>query len=171
MSKSRNPGESRGGIFAATAHVRARFSCYFHILFTSRTLPNSHVEALCLWTNLCPWKNQKRKKVHDKKERNREEKEKQAQRREKEYHSVKKRKILLCGSDWYRRSSTMASWFRTKKSPSNQHLPNTLLKRGFLFFMQVPALILKHEQSLRLIDALWMRLCSQFARAAASDTR
>ena len=28
-----------------------RFSCYFHIFFTSRTLQNSHVEALCLWKN------------------------------------------------------------------------------------------------------------------------
>ena len=33
-----------GGIFAATAHVEARFLCYFHILFTSRTLYNSHEE-------------------------------------------------------------------------------------------------------------------------------
>ena len=39
--------ESSGGRFAATAHVEARFSCYFHILFTSRTLQNSHVKAFC----------------------------------------------------------------------------------------------------------------------------
>ena len=37
--------ESSGGTFAATAHVEARFSCYFHILFTSRTLQISHVKA------------------------------------------------------------------------------------------------------------------------------
>ena len=42
-------GESPGGIFAVTAHVWTRCSCYFHILFTSRTLKNSHREALCLW--------------------------------------------------------------------------------------------------------------------------
>ena len=36
--------ESSGGRFAATAHVEARFSCYFHILFTSRPLQNSHVK-------------------------------------------------------------------------------------------------------------------------------
>ena len=36
--------ESSGGRFAATAHVEARFSCYFHILFTSRPLKNSHVK-------------------------------------------------------------------------------------------------------------------------------
>ena len=39
--------ESSGGRFAATAHVEARFSCYFHILFTSRPLQNSHVKAFC----------------------------------------------------------------------------------------------------------------------------
>ena len=43
------------------------FSCYFHILFTPRTLLNSHVEALCLWKDLCSWKNQRRKKVLGKK--------------------------------------------------------------------------------------------------------
>ena len=50
------PGWVPWGIFAATAHIEARFSCYFHILFTSHTLQNSHVEALCLWKNLCAWK-------------------------------------------------------------------------------------------------------------------
>ena len=48
--------ESSEGTFAATAHVEARFSCYFHILFTSRTLQNSHVKAFCLRKNLCSWK-------------------------------------------------------------------------------------------------------------------
>ena len=37
-------GESLRRIFAATAHVGTRFSCYFHILFTLRTRQNSHVE-------------------------------------------------------------------------------------------------------------------------------
>ena len=37
--------ESSGGTFAATTHVEARFSCYFHIFFTSRTLQNSHVKG------------------------------------------------------------------------------------------------------------------------------
>ena len=37
--------ESSEGTFAATAHVEARFSCYFHILFTSRTLQISLVKA------------------------------------------------------------------------------------------------------------------------------
>ena len=39
--------ESSGGRFAATAHVEARFSCYFHVLFTSHPLQNSHVKAFC----------------------------------------------------------------------------------------------------------------------------
>ena len=50
------------------------------------TLQNSHAEAFCLW------KDQKRKKVLDKKKK-KERKEKQTQG--KEYHSVKKRKIPL----------------------------------------------------------------------------
>ena len=48
--------ESSEGTFAATAHVESRFSCYFHILFTSRTLQNSHVKPFCLRKNLCSWK-------------------------------------------------------------------------------------------------------------------
>ena len=55
--------ESPGGIFAATAHTGARFSSYFHILFTSRTLQNSHLEVLCLWKYHCTWKNQMWKNV------------------------------------------------------------------------------------------------------------
>ena len=105
--------ESHGGIFAATAHVGARSSCCSHNLFTSRFLQNSRVKALCFWKNLCSWKNQKRKEVPRKENR------KQAQRRKKEYHSVKKRKIFLCESDWYWRSSMLASRFRLKKSPLN----------------------------------------------------
>ena len=75
-------GESHVEIFAATAHVEARFSCHFHILFTSRTLQNSHLEAFCLW----------------------------------KYTGLRE-------SDWYWRSSTLASRFRSKKSLSNQNLP------------------------------------------------
>ena len=87
------------------------------------------MEALCLWKNLCSWKNQKRKEVLGKKERKR----KQAHRRKKEYHSVKKRKIFLCESDWCWPSSMLASRFRLKKSPSNKNLPNTLFKTRFPF--------------------------------------
>ena len=57
-----------GGIFAATARLGARLSCYLHILFTSHTWQNSHVGALRLWKNLCSWKNHKQKKVFVKKQ-------------------------------------------------------------------------------------------------------
>ena len=70
--------------------------------------------------NLCSWKNQKRKK-------------KQAKRRKKENHSVKKRKEFLCERDWYWRSSTLASIFRTKKSPSNNNFRYIMLKTRFPF--------------------------------------
>ena len=45
----------------ATAHVGARILCYFNILFRGSSL-------ISLWENLCSWKNQKRKKVRDKKD-------------------------------------------------------------------------------------------------------
>ena len=62
-----------------------------------------------------------------------------------EKNSVKIRNKFLCESDWYWRSSTLASRFLTKKSPSSQTVPYIMIKRGFLFFMQ--ALIQKHWQS------------------------
>ena len=83
------PGRTLRGIFAATAHLGARFSCYFHILFTSRTFVYI-VEALCLWKDLCSWKNQKRKKVLGKMK-----KKKGAVRGKKEYRSVKRRKKIF----------------------------------------------------------------------------
>ena len=48
--------KSSGVTFAATAHVEARFSCYFHILFTSRTLQIFTCESFFLKENLCSWK-------------------------------------------------------------------------------------------------------------------
>ena len=99
------------------------------------------MEALCLWKNLCSWENQKRKKVPGKKIK----KKKQTQRREKEYHSVKKGKKFLFENEWYWRSSTLAPRFRTKKSPSNQNLPNIMLKLRFLFLMQELALYIQKQ--------------------------
>ena len=58
---------------------------------------------------------------------------KRAQRIRKENHSVKKRKTILYESDWYWRSSVLASGFRTKKSPSNQNLSYIKLKTRFPF--------------------------------------
>ena len=43
------------------------------------------------------------------------------------------RKSILCEREWYWRSSTMASRFLTKKSPSNQNLPHEMLNTGFPF--------------------------------------
>ena len=48
-------------------------------------------------------------------------------------NSVKKRNKFLCESDWYWRSSMLASRFQTKKSPSNQNLPYIVLKARFSF--------------------------------------
>ena len=54
-------GESLRRIFAATAHVGTRFSCYFHILFMFRTRQNSHVELFA--SGKIFRENQSRKKV------------------------------------------------------------------------------------------------------------
>ena len=43
------------------------------------------------------------------------------------------RKKILCESDWYWQSSTLASRFRTKKSPSNQNLPHFMSNTRFPF--------------------------------------
>ena len=53
--------ESSGGTFAATAHVEARFSCYFHILFPSRTLQISHMKASFLRKIFARFPNAKKK--------------------------------------------------------------------------------------------------------------
>ena len=82
---------------------------------------NSHVQTFCLWKTLNSRKNQKRKKAFGKK------------------------KKVLCESNWYWRSSTLSSRLRTKQNVKQ------ILKRGFLLFMQVPALIRKHQQSPRIV--------------------
>ena len=99
------------------------------------------MEALCLWKNLCSWENQKRKKVPG-------EKIKKKNRPKEERKSTilsKKGKKFLFENDWYWRSSTLAPRFRTKKSPSNQNLPNIMLKLRFLFLMQELALYIQKQ--------------------------
>ena len=87
--------ESSGGRFAATAHVEARFSCYFHILFTSRPLQNSHVKAFCFRKIFYHGKIKSgRKSLVKKKKKKKKKKKGTAQRRKKGYQSVKKRKKL-----------------------------------------------------------------------------
>ena len=84
------------------------------------------MEALCLGKNLCSWENQKRRKVLVKKKKGPKEKER------KRIICQEKEKIL-CESNWYWRSSMLASRFRTKESPSNQKLLYIKLKRRFPF--------------------------------------
>ena len=97
--------ESSGGTFMATAHVEARFSCYFHILFTSRTLQISHVKASFLRKNLCSWKIMRGRKSLVKKIK----KYKRLKEERKSANLSRKEKKFLCESDWCWRSSTLAS--------------------------------------------------------------
>ena len=99
-------------------------------MFTSGTLKKSLVEALCLWKNLCSRKNQERKKVLSKKKKK---KEKNGPKKKERVPFCKEKKNFLCKRDMSCRSSTLASIFRTKKSPSNQTLPYTMLKTRFPF--------------------------------------
>ena len=104
-----------GGIFAATAHVEARFLCYFHILFTSRTLYNSHEEFLA-FEKIFPMEKSKAEEKKRKKEKG-------------------KKKT---GPRESLRSSTLASKFRTKMSLSNQNLPYIInVKNGFPYFYAI----------------------------------
>ena len=92
--------ESSGGTFAATAHVEARFSCYFHILFTSRTLQISHVKASFLRKNLCWWKIMSGRKSLVKKIKKI--KKKRLKEERKSTNLSRKEKNFLCESDWYK---------------------------------------------------------------------
>ena len=88
-------GESLRRIFAATAHVGTRFSCYFHILFTLRTRQNSHVELFA--SGKIFRENQRRKKVLG------QEKKKSIEERKKGRKSTilsRKEKKYLFESDW-----------------------------------------------------------------------
>ena len=89
-------GESLRRIFAATAHVGTRFSCYFHILFTLRTRQNSHVELFA--SGKIFRENQSRKKVlvQEKKKKSIEERKKG---RKSTILSRKEKKYLF-ESDW-----------------------------------------------------------------------
>ena len=89
-----------------TAHVGARFSCFFHILLTSHTLQDSHVGALCSKdTEYGIWNMEKSLFMEQSK----------------------------AEEDLKWRSATPASRFRTEKSPSNKNLPNMMLKTKFPF--------------------------------------
>ena len=88
-------GESLRRIFAATAHVGTRFSCYFLILFMLRTRQNSHVELFA--SGKIFRENQRRKKVLG------QEKKKSIEERKKGRKSTilsRKEKKFLFESDW-----------------------------------------------------------------------
>ena len=88
-------GESLRRIFAATAHVGTRFSCYFHILFTLRKRQNSHVELFA--SGKIFRENQRREKVLV------QEKKKSIEERKKGRKSTilsRKEKKYLFESDW-----------------------------------------------------------------------
>ena len=113
-------GESPGGIFAATAHTGARFSSYFHILFTSRTLQNSHLEVLCLWKHHCTWKNQMWKNVLGGKKTGPKKKEMVPFCQEKKKNSFVKA-VGTGGAPRWRPDLEL------RRSPSNQHLPYVMV--------------------------------------------
>ena len=88
-------GESLRRIFAATAHVGTRFSCYFHILFMLRTRQNLHVELFA--SGKIFRENQRREKVLV------QEKKKSIEERKKGRKSTilsRKEKKYLFESDW-----------------------------------------------------------------------
>ena len=93
--------------------------------------------------NLCSWKNQKRKKVLGKKTRRKEER-KGTTLSGKEKNPLWKRLVLAELSRWLpdfeQRSRCQSKIWRT-----------WCWKRGYLFFMQVPALIQKHQQLPRIV--------------------
>ena len=101
--------EPSGGRFAATAHVEARFSCYFHILFTSRPLQNSHVKLffrkIFAHGKIKSGRKPLVKKKKKKKKRN------SSEKKERVLICQEKKKNFLCESDWYWRSSKLASRF------------------------------------------------------------
>ena len=105
----------------------------FHVISMfrlHRALNKIHAQKLLVYRKaFAHGKNQKRKKVFGKKE----EIQKTGLKGNKEYHSVKKRKHILCKSEWYQRSSTLAFIFRTKMQPANQNLPYVILKTKFPF--------------------------------------
>ena len=69
------------------------------------------------------------------KKKKRKKKKKGSKKKERVPICQEKKKHFLCESDSYWRSSTLASRFWTKKSPSNQNLPYIMLKTRFPFLL------------------------------------
>ena len=69
------------------------------------------MKALCLWQNLCSWKNKKQEKVLSKN------REKNSSHKNKEREPLCQEKKKIFGeSNWYWRSFTLACGFRTQRS-------------------------------------------------------
>ena len=121
----------------------ARLSCYFYILFSSRTLQNSRVEALCLWKTFARGKIKSVRKSSEKKP-DAKKKERVPLCQVKKKNPLWKRLVLAELSRWLpdfeQRSRCQSKIWRT-----------WCWKRGYLFFMQVPALIQKHQQLPRIV--------------------
>ena len=79
----------------------------------------------------CSWKNQKWKRVLGKKNVKR--RKKTGSKKAKGESFCQEKKKILCESDWHWRNSTLASRFRTEKSPSSQNLSYIKLKTRFPF--------------------------------------
>ena len=111
------------------------FFMYKHILFTLPTWQNSLVEALCFWKNLCLWKNQKQKKVLDKKEKRAAPKKRE---RVPICHGKKKNPSLMItiGGDFRWRPD-----FKQRIRVKIKFVINKVKKKGFLLFTQIPVLI------------------------------
>ena len=69
------------------------------------------------------------------KKKKRKKKKKGSKKKERVPICQEKKKHFLCESDSYWRSSTLASRFWTKNSPSNQNLPYIMLKTRFPFLL------------------------------------
>ena len=96
-------------------------------MFALCTSQNSQMEALWLSKSQQSPKNQKQRKVFVQK------KKKKKLKEERKSAILSRTEKILGESDWYWRSSTLASRFRTKRSPSNQNLSYKKLKPRFPF--------------------------------------
>ena len=107
------------------------FGHVFHVI-SILCLHHAHYK-IHTW-NLCSWRSKGEESPWYK-----EKEKKQAQRRKKVPFCQEKKKFL-CESDWYWRSSTLGSRFRTKKSPSNQNLPYRMFKMRFPLLYAITSL-------------------------------
>ena len=114
-------GKFHGGFSWQPLNLGARFSCYFHILYASRSLQNSYVETLGYGKIFAHRKIKSGRKSLVKKKR----KATGAGGASPDFEQRSRRQTIICHA--------------------------RCQKRAFLFFMQVPALIPKRYQSPRIV--------------------